>query len=211
MFWLRKANDPQFQVNTLEDDAEEKGMKLAEYAQIQIMSHDFGSVSQLWAEAAEWAVQEKDIWKSEHFRRWWRRAALARGHAEWLLQERSKRQDKGHMKAIESWRLRPPGSIGQYDNDCAIASILFVMRPKPLDDDVKFPFYGDDGYETHYNMMHTEMRDRDDEMFGCTKHSFLYGAPVSIQCFHGSISGANHRSRILYSNRLQRLACCPIS
>lgn len=43
---------------------------------------------QLWAKAAEWSAHpETRIHRAKQFRTWWLRAAMARGHAQWLLDE----------------------------------------------------------------------------------------------------------------------------
>jgi hypothetical protein len=172
---------------------EEKGVNLDEYAQIQMILHKYGSISQLWSEAAEWASQRKDIWKCEHFRRYWRRAALARGHAEWLLRERESSETTRHTKPIEKWRLWPPASIGQYDNDCLVVSMLVVLSSKSVEGlSRNFPWYDDDDeHGTNYNIMHTVMRDSQAESFGWPKHSFFFGPPVSKKYFTRQESDAN--------------------
>jgi len=43
---------------------------------------EFGGVLGLWEQAAEWGRDHKK------FRRWWIRAAMADGHAEWLEKEK---------------------------------------------------------------------------------------------------------------------------
>ena len=166
------------------DPKEEKGVNLDEYAQIQMILHKYGSISQLWSEAAEWASQRKDIWKCEHFHRYWRRAALAKGHAEWLLRERESSEIIGHTKPIEKWRLWPPASIGQYDNDCAIVSMLVVLSRFSAEwQGLNFTGYDDDEHGTNYNIMHTRMRDPQADRFGWPKHAFFFGPPVSVKCF----------------------------
>jgi hypothetical protein len=48
-----------------------------------------GSLPKLWERATKWSVSEdcSDA-RREIFRMWWLRAAMARGHAEWLISER---------------------------------------------------------------------------------------------------------------------------
>jgi hypothetical protein len=48
-----------------------------------------GGITTLWAIAVEWGLNKRDRPKLEYswFRDWWLRAAMARGHAEWLLEE----------------------------------------------------------------------------------------------------------------------------
>jgi hypothetical protein len=147
--------------------------------------HKYGSISQLWSEAAEWASQRKDIWKCEHFRRYWRRAALARGHVEWLLRERESSDIIGHTKPIDKWQFLPPASIGQYDNDCLIVSMLVDASPEKSAERQgrTFPYYDDDEHGTNYNIMHTEMEDSQAKRFGWPKHAFFFGPPVSVKCF----------------------------
>lgn len=142
------------------------------------MTSDFGCYSLLWAEAVEWALQgpgstSKSI--SRNFRRWWLRAAIARGHAEWLIEERAETREPGHIKPIEAWRLQYPGSVGHYDNDCGIVGILFLQFPR----DTPFPGYVDDEYGTLYNITQTVARETQNEAYGWPFNSFTYGAPVS--------------------------------
>lgn len=179
------SSEPTFLRRT-QDPKEEKGVNLEEYAQIQMILHEYGSVSQLWSSAVEWASQKKDIWKSEHFRRYWRRAALARGHAEWLLREREFSENIGHTKPIENWRFWPPAAIGQYDNDCAIVAILTVMSAKATEKlhTGDFPHYDDDEHGTNYNIMHTTMRDSQAERVGWPKHAFFFGPPVGLEVLY---------------------------
>jgi hypothetical protein len=48
-----------------------------------------GGISTLWAQAVAWGLNQDDIPWIEYrdFRNWWLRAAMARGHAQWLLDE----------------------------------------------------------------------------------------------------------------------------
>lgn len=56
-----------------------------------ISGHFFGGgggIAKLWSEASQWS-QNLDVngWYRRRFREWWIRAAMARGHAEWLVSE----------------------------------------------------------------------------------------------------------------------------
>jgi hypothetical protein len=53
-------------------------------------------ISTLWAQAVEWGLDKENRPKIEYrrFRDWWLRAAMARGHAQWLLDERRNQPGK---------------------------------------------------------------------------------------------------------------------
>lgn len=55
-----------------------------------------GGITTLWAAAVEWCLNKKErrAFHYEHFRNWWIRAAMAQGHAEWLIQELKDSQGK---------------------------------------------------------------------------------------------------------------------
>jgi len=145
------------------------------------MSGEFGGFTRLWAETVEWALQgagSRSEWKSHHFRRWWLRAALARGHAQWLVKERVVARTQGHTKPIEKWRLQPPGRVVFYEQDCAIYAVLVLTRPRPGDPD-GFPAYDDDDFNTSYNIAQMEARAIQSNAYGWTFYSYTYGAPVS--------------------------------
>lgn len=58
------------------------------------------SISRLWENATKWVASPKCSDSTKvHFRMWWLRAAMARGHAEWLLYERS---IQGEHRKIET-------------------------------------------------------------------------------------------------------------
>jgi hypothetical protein len=150
----------------------------------QTLLGDFGGISRLWTEAAQWAAEgpgSENAWKSHHFRRWWLRAALARAHGEWLLAERAIASVQGHTKPIEAWRLQLPGHIDQYDNDCGIHALLTVMETNLRGPD-EFPMYHDDKYNTEYNIMQMRIRESQSNECGYTLNCFTYGAPVSWRC-----------------------------
>lgn len=111
------------------------------YLVSQIESHEYGCGSQLWDEAVEWAASHH--FHSWIFRNWWVRAALARGHTEWLLKERLADREPGHFKPVEPWRLVWPGVVGQYDNSCVVYTTLIVTRHAE-----NHPWYEDDEYGT---------------------------------------------------------------
>lgn len=101
---------------------------------------EFGGILGLWEQAAEWGQNKKT------FRRWWVRAAMAQGHAEWLEKEPyhlyspytplphfritlllAKARSTGTQSLkptppLESWRLWPPGMPGSYVHDCAVVA-----------------------------------------------------------------------------------------
>lgn len=138
----------------------------------------------LWENAIKWSAAGEGV--SHHFRRWWMRAASARGHAEWLLKEQEIMA--GKRQHIDKQRLIPPASIGQYDNDCGIFSLLVLTEPnrRPFIDpktgqlghDLRGPAYTDDDFDTNYNIAHTLAHERQNDAFGWPQSSTLYGAPV---------------------------------
>jgi hypothetical protein len=158
-----------------------EGKHIVEYMTDQILLGDFGGISRLWAEAAEWAAEgpgSENKWMSHHFRSWWLRAALAKAHGEWLLTERAIVPVQGHGKQIEAWRLQHPGPIEQYDNDCGTYAILVVTEETMRGPD-NFPAYHDDEYNTKYNITQMWLRNHQSNTYGYSLYCFTYGAPVS--------------------------------
>jgi hypothetical protein len=142
-----------------------------------------GSFSRLWAKAAEWGVHAADSFHAYHFRSWWIRAAMAKGHAEWLLKEPLppfRQLLQSGAKTTVPWRLIPPPPVSYYDNDCGIQSLLafrateeelFERAGKKL-----FPHFPDDEYYTKYNLTSHLVRELQ-AMTGDPEVSFLYGCP----------------------------------
>ncbi|KAH7207914.1 uncharacterized protein BKA55DRAFT_546991 [Fusarium redolens] len=142
-----------------------------------------GSLSRLWAKAAEWGVHMADSFHAYHFRSWWIRAAMAKGHAEWLLKEplpQFRQLLHTGTKVTAPWRLIPPPPISYYDNDCGPQSLLafqaseeelFERAGKKL-----FPHFPDDEYYTKYNLTSHHVWELQ-SMIGDPEFSFLYGCP----------------------------------
>jgi len=141
------------------------------------MSGNFGGIGRIWAEAAQWSFNGSgsENQTSHHFKRWWLRAAMARGHAHWLLKEREVAKP---TKPIEAWRLDLPGNVGQYDQDWGTHAVLSTAQKKPVDDQT-FPHYCDDEYNTEYNITQMQTQEIQSEAYGWPGFSFVYGAPVS--------------------------------
>lgn len=193
------ADQPGVGRGVAEPRAERKWKEINEYLNHLIQTAEFGCLSMLWQEAISWITRSKDddpfadsgiafvkfrSFRPTHFHGWWVRAALARGHAEWLLKERIESHTVGHPTPIEGWRLLPPGTVGQYDNSCLVWSTLFVLhhRERHTNGDEDYDFdvaYERDVYYTKFNTLSDEMRGKQSLDFGWPVYSFLYGAPVS--------------------------------
>lgn len=135
-----------------------------DYLSAEIQADAYGCLSRLW----DRAIERNGLHRP--FTDWWVRAALAKGHAEWLLRERKESTIIGHVSPIESWRLFPPGSIGQYDNSCLTWSLLFLH--------IREGKFQKDLYGTCFNLLSEDLRGRSSHNFGWPHHSFVYGAPV---------------------------------
>ncbi|UKZ82730.1 hypothetical protein TrVFT333_010526 [Trichoderma virens FT-333] len=157
-----------------------------------------GCLSRLWDLAIEWAQKKAkaalhdyrgfifDTLQTRKFNLWWLRAANARGHAEWLLQERRDSTLVGHSNPIEWWRLLPPGLVGQYDNSCVIWS-WFNMMDAAREDLVKRDAASEDKMEPiidvfgqEFNIASENARGKQSRAFGWPYHSFVYGAPEFV-------------------------------
>jgi len=169
--------------------AERKGKEINEYLNHVIQTTKFGCLSMLWQEAISWIARPEDdipfrvrSFRPTQFHGWWVRAALASGHAEWLLKERIESHTVGHPKPIEGWRLLPPGRVEHYDNSCLVWCLLFASHQLHMnrdnDHDLDVAYEGD-VYYTKFNMLSDKMRGEQSLDFGWPVYSFLYGAPVS--------------------------------
>ncbi|KAL6832049.1 hypothetical protein V8C40DRAFT_263319 [Trichoderma camerunense] len=157
-----------------------------------------GCLSMLWDMAIEW-VQDNlqaalhdyggSVFYSlpiRNFNLWWLRAANARGHAEWLLQERRDSALVGHSDPIEWWRLLPPGLIGQYDNSCVIWTWIIAAdrirevsaKRDAASEDKMEPIIDIFGQE--FNTSSELVRGMQSLDFGWPYHSFVYGAPEFV-------------------------------
>lgn len=165
-----------------------------------------GGYSRIWDEAAAWAAEKSSVVGTWHFNNWWVRAALARGHAEWLLKERLLNQHPGHSAVIEEWRLVWPGVVGQYDNSCVIYCDLIVGEPVESRD--THPFYSDDEYGTNFNTRSEHMRGLQSHTCGFPFNSFVFGAPVGPSGrYPTSITFLTKSlNRILSTKRLHKMA-----
>jgi len=156
-------------------DVDEKPREIYDYLSYTIGKKEFGCLGKIWADAVAVNYRPKtdDDEKSDmgsmtalrgmesmHFDAWLVRAALARGHSEWLTRERLDSYTIGHPNPIEAWRLLPPGSVGQYDNSCVIWSTLFIVH---LQEDL--PIYARDCDFTSFNIISEEMRGHIEQEF----------------------------------------------
>jgi hypothetical protein len=165
------------------------GIPIQQYAVDEIMRQEYRSLTMLWEKAVQWVMVgdgRQNQWVSHHFRSWWLRAALARGHAEWLLQEQENNPGN-RVKHVDQQRLLPPASIAQYDNDCGVYTLLSLTKRKPdlIDPitglrkhDPSFPAYSDDAFNSVYNITQTLLHEIQNSNFGWPHSSTLYGAPV---------------------------------
>lgn len=179
--------------------------EIHEYMLHVIQNDSFGCLSKLWDQAIEWARKEEDVaqqsdifgndmnWRPTNFNLWWLRAANARGHAEWLLRERSESLLVGHSDPIEPWRLLPPGNVEHYDNSCVIWSLQYLMA--------HCKGHRIDAFGTEFNIASEEARGLQSRNFGWPYYSFVYGAPVShqvIAALHHVVSAANYLQEFVY-------------
>jgi len=169
-----------------------------QYFSESLQQDKFGCLSKLWADAVEWYATDESAcprgWFEEagistrpietvnhghpsYFLQWWVRAAQARGHAEWLIKERRESLTPGHSAPIESWRLRPPGTVGQYDNSCGPWCVWMVVYGKKREDPPGYD-YDEDDFCTNFNIVSDMMRGNQAVDYGWPMHSFVYGAPV---------------------------------
>lgn len=167
--------------------------EIHEYLEQVIEQDNYGCLSRLWDEAISWDRTRQEVakaqghhlvtevptrddvferWRPEKFDLWWTRAAQARGHADWLLRERRESELVGHSAPIETWRILPPGTVGNYDNSCVIFSFSAALA-----------FCSDyriDAFGTEFNISSEQVRGWQSGEFGWPYHSFVYGAPEFV-------------------------------
>ncbi|KAE9371109.1 hypothetical protein N431DRAFT_558707 [Stipitochalara longipes BDJ] len=137
-----------------------------------------GGPAKLWAEAAKWSQDdETESWIKIRFREWYLRAVMARGHAEWLLEDYRSAIAKSDQtkRRIEQSRLLPPPHVGFYVNDCGPRSILAMIAS---DEELKnSTMYDDDGYFTKYINILIGFSDLAFTRSGERNYNFAFGAP----------------------------------
>ncbi|KAL2871751.1 uncharacterized protein BJX67DRAFT_377486 [Aspergillus lucknowensis] len=133
-----------------------------------------GTLSRLWWEAVKWDRHRET--GNAHFLRWSVRAAMARGHADWLRKEIQAGSYGRSLsirppRPIERWRLLPPPPVGYYYHDCAIYAPMaaHALRTKEPPNE--------DGVFTDYVVWATTLRELDMLLKDSPEVSFNFGAP----------------------------------
>lgn len=168
------------------------GLEISKYAIEQIMSQDFGCWPLLWEQAVMWAANGAGNSQiSVHlFRQWWHRAGRAQAHAEWLTQELRMPGAHNAQRPMDPDRLRPPGTVEEYDKTCGIYAVMFRIKPKPFVHEPStgegqregpYPAYEDDAFGTEFSICHTDIQERQRDKYGWAQSSYLYGAPTFVQ------------------------------
>ncbi|KAK0639692.1 hypothetical protein B0T16DRAFT_463338 [Cercophora newfieldiana] len=144
---------------------------------------DYGSLTKLWESAAKWSASaqrsgiQREEFHAEEFRLWWVRAAMGRGHAEWLLEER---WEKGGIsmdqwKPMEAGRRLSPPPLSCYDNGCGVFPVGGMGKETGETSGVRTT--ADDLYLSQCDAVQLQMRELDSTLNHVPNYCLAPGAP----------------------------------